>query len=81
MAYLLTDDNSTKGRDPIINIINGLHKIKGRKSVNILVFNYTNKHVELSFSITELIFQARDKLLPGTKPGFLKSEENVELEI
>ena len=29
--------------------------------------------------MTELIFQARDKLLPGTKPGFLKSGENVKL--
>ena len=26
MAYFITDDNSTKGRDPIINIINGIHK-------------------------------------------------------
>ena len=45
MAYIFTDDNSTKGRDPNINIINGIHKIKGRKSVNILVSNYTNKHI------------------------------------
>ena len=45
MAYFLTDDNSTKGRDPNINIINGIHKISGRKSVTILVSNYTNKHV------------------------------------
>ena len=45
MAYFFTDDNSTKGRDPNINIINGIHKIKGRKSVNILVSNYANKHV------------------------------------
>ena len=45
MAYFFTDDNSTKGRDPNINIINGIHMIKGRKSVNILVSNYTNKQV------------------------------------
>ena len=45
MAYFFTHDNSTKGRDPNINIINGIHKIKGRKSFNILVSNYTNKHV------------------------------------
>ena len=45
MAYFLTDDNSTKGRDPNINIINGIHKIKGKTSVNILVSNYTNKHI------------------------------------
>ena len=44
MAYFITDDNTTKGRDPNINIINGIHKIKGKTSVNILVSNYTNKH-------------------------------------
>ena len=43
MAYFITDDNST--RDLSINIINGIHKIKGKTSVNILVSNYTNKHI------------------------------------
>ena len=28
MAYFITDDNTTKGRDPNINIINGIHRIK-----------------------------------------------------
>ena len=45
MAYFITDDNSTKRRDPKINIINGIHTIKGKTSVNILVSNYTNKHI------------------------------------
>ena len=45
MAYFITDDNSTKGRDPNISIINGIHKIKGRTSVNIFISNYTNKHI------------------------------------
>ena len=45
MAYFITDDNSMKGRDPNINIINGFHKIKGKTSVIILVSNYTNKHI------------------------------------
>ena len=45
MAYFITDDNSTKGRDPNINIINGIHKIKGKTSVNMLVSNYTNKYI------------------------------------
>ena len=44
MAYFITDDNTSKGRDPNINIINGIHNIKGRTSVNILISNYTNKH-------------------------------------
>ena len=45
MAYFLTDDSNPKGRDPNINTIDGIHKIKSRTSVNILVSNYTNKHL------------------------------------
>ena len=45
MAYFLTDDNTPKGKVPNINIISGIHKIKGKTSVNILVSNYTNKHL------------------------------------
>ena len=30
IAYFITDDNSTKGRDPNINIINSIHKVKGK---------------------------------------------------
>ena len=30
MAYFITDEDSTKGRDPNINIINGIHSIKGK---------------------------------------------------
>ena len=37
MTDFITDDNSTKGRDPNINIINSIHTIKGKTSVNILV--------------------------------------------
>ena len=45
MAYFITDDNTPKGRDPNFNIISGIHKIKGKTSVNVLVSNYTNKHL------------------------------------
>ena len=45
MVYILTDDSTPKGRDPNINIISGIHKIKGKTSVNVLVSNYTNKHL------------------------------------
>ena len=45
MAYFLTDDGTPEGKDPNINIVDGIHKIKGKTSVNILVFNYTNKHL------------------------------------
>ena len=45
MAYFLTDDSTPKGKDPNISIIDGIHKIKGKTSVNILVSNYTNKNI------------------------------------
>ena len=45
IAYFITMDDSTRGKDPNINIINGLHDIKEKTSVNILVSNYTNKHI------------------------------------
>ena len=44
-ACFISDQESTKGKDPNINIVNGIHNIKGRTSVNILVLNYSNKHV------------------------------------
>ena len=45
VAYFLTDDNTPKGKDPNINIISGMHKIKGKAIVNVLVSNYTNNHL------------------------------------
>ena len=45
MAYFISDQNSTRGKDSNINIINGIHNIKGKTSVNVLVSNYTNKHI------------------------------------
>ena len=65
MAYSITDNNTTKGRDPNINIINGIHKIKGKKSVNILVSNYTNKH--LTFHKGECIGHLEPTTIDDTK--------------
>ena len=45
MAYFITDDITSKGKDPNINIISSIHKIKGKTSANVLVSNYTNKHL------------------------------------
>ena len=45
MVYFITREDTTKGRDPDINIINGIHNTKGKTSVNILVSNHTNKHI------------------------------------
>ena len=44
-AHFVTDDSTPKGRDPNINIIDSIHKIKDRSTVNVLVSNYTNKHL------------------------------------
>ena len=44
-AHFITDDSTPKGRDPNINIIDGIHRIKNRSAVNIIVSNYTNKHL------------------------------------
>ena len=33
MAYFITDDNTSKGKDQNINIISDIHKIKGKTSV------------------------------------------------
>ena len=44
-ACFISNQESTKGKDPNINIGNGIHNIKGKTSVNILVSNYSNKHV------------------------------------
>ena len=53
-AHFITDDSTAKGRDPNINIIDGIHKIKDKTtSVNILISNYTNKH--LTFHKVEYI--------------------------
>ena len=41
------NNNTSKGRDPNMNIISSIHKINGQTSVNIPVPNYTNKHLTL----------------------------------
>ena len=45
MVYFISNQDSTKGKDPNINIINGIHNIKGKTAVNILMSNYTSKHI------------------------------------
>ena len=45
MAYFISNYVLIKGKDPNINIVNGIHNIKGKTSVNILVSNYTNRHI------------------------------------
>ena len=64
MAYFLTDDSTPKGKDPNINIIDSIHKMKGKTSVNILVSNYTNKH--LTFHKGEYIGHLEPAVLDST---------------
>ena len=45
VACFISYQESTNGKDPNINIVSGIHNIKGKTSVNILVSNYNNKHV------------------------------------
>ena len=45
IAYFISNEDSTIGKDPCINIINGIHNIKGKTSVNIFMSNYTHKHI------------------------------------
>ena len=44
-AHFIVDNSMHKGKDPNINIIDGIHKIKDRSMVNVIVSNYTNKHL------------------------------------
>ena len=48
VACFISNQESTKGKDPNINIVNSIHNIKGKTSVNILVSNYSNKHVRFN---------------------------------
>ena len=45
MTYFISDQDSTKGKDLNINIVNGIHNINSKTSINIHVSNYTNKHI------------------------------------
>ena len=47
MAHFISDQDSKKGKDPNIHIIDGIHNTKGKIYVNILVSNYTNKHINI----------------------------------
>ena len=44
-THFIADDSTHKGKDPNINIIEGIHKIKDRSTVNVIVSNYSNKHL------------------------------------
>ena len=64
MAYFIADDNTSKRKDPSINIISCIHKIKNKTSVNILVSNYTNKH--LTFHKGEYVGHLKPAVIDDT---------------
>ena len=76
-AHFVTDDSTPKGRDPNINIIDGIHKIKDRSTVNILVSNYTNKH--LTFHKGEYIGHLEPIVLDSTDQGEMHQANSVTL--
>ena len=76
-AHFVTDDRTPKGRDPNINIIDGIHKIKDRSTVNILVSNYTNKH--LTFHKGEYIGHLEPIVLDSTYLGETHQAKSITL--
>ena len=76
-AHFVTNDSTPKGRDPNINIIDGIHKIKDRSTVNILVSNYTNKH--LTFHKGEYIGHLEQIVLDSTDQGEMHQANSITL--
>ena len=66
-----------KGRDPNISIIDGIHQIKDRTSLNILISNYTNKH--LTFQKGEYIGHLELIVLDSTDQGDANHANSVTL--
>ena len=76
-AHFITDDSTPKGRDPNINIIDGIHKTKDRSTVNILISNYTNKHLT-SYKV-EYIGHLEPTVLDSTVQGETHQANSITL--
>ena len=76
-AHFVMDDSTSKGRDPNINIIDGIHKIKDRSTVNVLISNYTNKH--LTFHKGEYIGHLEPIELDFTDQGEMHQANSITL--
>ena len=77
MAHYVTDNSTPKGRDPNINIIEGIHKIKDRTTANIIVSNYTNKH--LTFHKGVYIGHLEPIVLDSTDQGETHQANSITL--
>ena len=76
-AHFITDDSTPKEKDPNINIIEGIHKIKDRSTVNVIVSNYTNKH--LTFHKGEYIGHLEPLELNSTDQGETHQANSITL--
>ena len=76
-AYFVMDDNTPKGRDPNINIIDGIHRIKDRSTVNVLISNYTNKH--LTFHKGKYLRHLEPIELDSTDQGEIHQANSITL--
>ena len=76
-AHFVTDDSTPKGRDPNINIIDGIHRIKDRSTVNVLISNYTNKH--LTFHKGEYVGHLEPIELHSTDQGETHQANSITL--
>ena len=76
-AHFVMDDSTPKGRDPNINIIDGIHRIKDRSTVNVLISNYTNKH--LTFHKGEYIGHLEPIELDSTDQGETYQANSITL--
>ena len=76
-THFIADDNTHKGKDPNINIIEGIHKMKDRATVNVIVSNYTNKH--LTFQKGEYIGHLEPLKLKFTDQGETHQANRITL--
>ena len=76
-AHFVTDDNTPKGRDPNINIIDGIHRIKDRSTVNVLISNYTIKH--LTFHKGKYIRHLEPIELDSTDQGEIHQANSITI--
>ena len=76
-AHFVTDDSTPKGRDPNFNIIDGIHKIKDKSTLNVLLSNYTNKH--LTFHKGEYIGHLELIELDSTDQGETHQANSITL--
>ena len=75
--HFIMDDSIPKGKDPNINILDGIHKIKDRSTVNVIVSNYTNKH--LTFHKGKYIGHLEPLELDSTDQGETHQANSITL--